>query len=225
MSHHPRIHRTEFEHLSPRAPGRIRVNSDHDGCSGESRNLIVERSEYGVSCYCFRCGGRGFYYLDPHYKPATERHEERASRFVTTDSGIALPEDAAPAEGASRLAKDWLAKAGILADVVAERGFLWSDQEQALYIPIQQDRSAFGPILRGYAKRGFPPKSYRTIRGSQDALWGLYRGEGGRGIAREGVCLVEDVLSALRVSPVMDAIALCGTGIQAETLNFILTSC
>lgn len=111
----------------------------------------------------------------------------------------------------------------MLSPVITQREFLWSDQEQALYIPVHQDTSAFGPVVVGWIKRGFDPKSYKTLRIAQKPLWGLYRHPGATPLPDRPLCLTEDVLSALRVSPIMDALACCGTELHSEAATFILT--
>lgn len=236
-----RIPRSEFEHLAPQQPGKLRIRADHGDCSGESQNLLIERTDYGVSCWCFRCGGRGYYFLDPRYRPIARHGEGTERAFTRSESGIVLPADAQPSSEDSPFpaqVQGWLSKkGGLLSPVIAHYGFLWSNQEQALYIPVQQETSAFGPVLRGYIKRTFNPKGYKTLRTGQEALWGLYRGGVGRGVqgrgverlteapvASESICLVEDVVSAIRVAQTgMDALAMCGTNLPAEAASFILT--
>lgn len=116
----------------------------------------------------------------------------------------------------------------MLPEAIAKEGFLWSEAERALYIPVHQYRSAFGPVVAGYVKRSFDPKDYRTVRIRSGGLWGLYRGEGGREVqgtpTDAPLVLVEDVLSALRVAQAgWDAMALCGTELHAEAASFALT--
>src|SRR5687768_11539869 len=96
-----RIPRSEFEHLAPQQPGKLRVRADHGDCSGESANLLIDRSDYGVSCYCFRCGGRGFYYLDRRFIPREAGHPGPTDYTLTTAGGIALPGDCEAAVDAS----------------------------------------------------------------------------------------------------------------------------
>lgn len=237
-----RIPRSEFEHLAPQQPGKLRTQHISDNCligSGGSQSLLIERSDYGVSCYCFRCGGRGFYYLDRRFIPRAEGHREPTDYSVTTAGGITLPGDCEAAAEASLTgdARRWLIKGGLLSPVITRYGFLWSPSEEALYIPVQQEISAFGPVEAGWVKRQFNPKTYRTLRKGQKALWGLYRGTPGRVVQGEGgeslvephrasesVCLVEDVVSAIRVAETgMDALAMCGVHLPAEAASFILT--
>lgn len=62
------------------------------------------------------------------------------------------------------------------------------------------------------------------MRLTEDPLWGLYRGPevlpyqlGGK----RPVVIVEDVLSAWRVSEVCDTIALCGTELHSPVINAV----
>lgn len=82
--------------------------------------------------------------------------------------------------------------------------------------------SAFGDVIPGYVRRKFNPKTYNVMRIEQEPLWGLYRGPE---VAppwvgnRKPVVIVEDVLSAWRVSEVVDSIALCGTELHSAVIT------
>lgn len=223
------IPRSEYEHLAPAQEGRLRTNHVGASCSGDSQSLLIERTKYGVSCHCFRCGGRGWYSLDRRFVPPAERRGHEQSWLVESDTGIALPGDVAPFTGnASKDANGWFARAGILPGTIEREGFLWSMSKGLLYIPVRQYRYALGPRLAGYVVRGFQPKSYRTLRNGSEALWGLYRGEGCsplQGVGTDGpLVAVEDVLSAIRVAESgHDALALCGTELAPSAATFALT--
>lgn len=80
---------------------------------------------------------------------------------------------------------------------------VWSDAAQKLYLPITN------PTLVGYVERGFDPKHYRVRLSDPENAYGLYQPYRG-----ETVALVEDVLSAWRVSSVVDSMAILGVHIS-----------
>lgn len=98
----------------------------------------------------------------------------------------------------------------------------WSEDRETLYIPVEQETSAFGPKLVGYVLRRFQPKSYLTLTNDRAGFWGLYRASerhpGGEG----RVVLVEDVISALRSSEICDSLALCGTELRPGILSTLI---
>lgn len=115
-----------------------------------------------------------------------------------------------------------------MSPVIAAEGFLWSDEEASLYIPVHQHVSAFGPKRVAWIKRGFNPKTYRTYPEGSGRVWGLYRGLGATPIAgsppERSLVVVESVLDALRVAQAgWDAMALCGTSLQPDGQLFYLT--
>lgn len=226
-----RIPKKDIERFVPDYPGSVRVNHDSPDCRGESASLLITRRDKDVTGYCFRCGGRCHYWLDRRFIPNEKRFGHPDTSGFSAVGGVPIPLDAEPAsEGMSKEAREWVSKAGIITPVIDARGFLWSDQEGALYIPVQQDESAFGPVLVGWVKRGFSPKSYKTLRMPGNALWGYYRqggatplpGGGQDGLTERSVAIVEDVLSGLRCSEVCDTIALCGTNLHKDAINLII---
>lgn len=73
-------------------------------------------------------------------------------------------------------------------------------------------------------RRKWSPKTYNVMRLTEDPLWGLYRGPELPTYLGEGkrpVAIVEDVLSAWRVSEVCDTIALCGTELHSPVITAI----
>lgn len=94
-------------------------------------------------------------------------------------------------------------------------------QEQ-LYIPVQQEIMALGPIAVGFVLRRFEPKRYLTLSKDKDRFWGLLRASE-RHPEREGtVVLVEDMLSGLRCRAISDTMILLGTALKASALTFLL---
>lgn len=124
-----------------------------------------------------------------------------------------------------REGREWLAKSGFTLADADGRGCVWSRREGALFLPVvREGQSAFGDALPGYMRRKWSPKSYNVMRLTEDPLWGLYRGPEGLPYQLGGkrpVVIVEDVLSAWRISEVCDAIALCGTELHSTVISAV----
>lgn len=236
-----RIPRAEFEEYVPDYVGKIRATHDGDNCQNGStpNNMIVERTDDGwARAFCFRCGGRGSFELVRHYHPgqSTDRTAGEGSADHT-GGGIHKPVGIERVEQSRTLAdsydfpkegREWLAKSGFTIQDADRRGCRWSGREGALFLPVvQQGVSAFGDVLPGYVRRKWSPKSYNVMRLTEDPLWGLYRAsETAKPLpyqleARRPVVIVEDVLSAWRVSEVMDCIALCGTELHSPVISAV----
>ena len=213
-----RLLRSEWEHLAPQNPGRVRVNHDSGHCSGESQSLLIEHKDDGsLSAHCFRCGARGWipspgYYKRPDLGSVSGHHSELAEH-----QGYLLPEDITESRTAwPKEVVAWVGKAGLLE---TPRELLWSQQRQSLYWPVEQEGlSAYGPKLAGYVIRRFDPKRYLTLTQDKAGFWGLYRGQE----RHQTVVLTEDVLSAWRVAELTDAVSLMGTELKPQILTYLL---
>lgn len=215
----------EWTHLVPKNAGKVRVNHIADDCSGGSDSMIVERCEDGTATsYCFRCGGRGFIRGDAYYKQPTHRNKSvdgttadgagEAGRYPTGSSGRIIPEDltdmwtAFPVE-----ARHWLMKAGVSSSPVIK----WSDEREALYITVLQGSLVTtGTKHVGYVIRGFNPKYYLTNTDCKEEFYGHYICPTSK---HKTVVLVEDVLSAMRVSELHDAVCLLGVHAKPAVLT------
>lgn len=129
--------------------------------------------------------------------------------------GISLPADSTgDVEDFSREALHWLSRAGLTSAVIEQEGFTWSNDEQALYIPVRQEDD-----LKGFIKRTFKQDGsrYKTFAVDNSEMFGYYRASA----PSDTIVLVEDVLSALRVRDVSDSLALLTTSIRPRAITKI----
>lgn len=218
------MRRLKTEEFLPHALGRkgtVRVNHDAPGCSGESRSLKVTTDEYGnVSAKCFRCGLGGYHGAVRHFHRGRFTAESVGEVGEQVQDGYRLPADLT--DQFPGVVSDWLRKAGLEDSAVIKWGFRWSPSKATLYIPVEQEISAYGPKLAGYVLRGFDPKSYLTLTHASAGFWGLYRGPESHSGRGGTLALVEDVLSARRCSQFCDSLALCGTSLRPEAFQYVL---
>lgn len=215
-----RLSRDEFVPFAPDR-GKVRVNHLSEYCTGDSASLIISRDDNaGISAHCFRCGARGYYSGTIHHQSATERRNRFAGGSVVSPKW-GPPSDATTA--LPKVAREWLAKAGLQSSVTEAEGFLWGEEKSQLWIPVRQHCvTAFGPRLVGHVLRGFAPKSYLTRAMDRERFYGLYRclpEDAQVGRSTDTIVLVEDVVSALRSSEICDTIALLGTSIPPAALS------
>lgn len=202
---------------------RIRLNHSSHDCKGGSEAAILSRNDDGYSFFCFRCGCRGFAGVAKYYTRPAPRGEgvARCSGMAT-----AAPDDAhGEWRGWPGDVREWLTKAGMNDDRTSRYGIVWSDREESLWIPVRQySRITTGFKHVGYVKRGFNPKSYLTKTHDKDEFYGYYvKDTEGVEDACETVVLVEDVISAIRVSEVIDCISIMGVHPKPATVSKVLT--
>lgn len=218
----------EWIHLVPKNAGKLRANHIADDCSGDSDSMIVERREDGsASAHCFRCGGRGFSGADGFYR-APKKGDSRANGTAADGAGETgrdsergrpshriIPEDLTDMWTAFPIeVRHWLIKAGI---THSGHGFKWSDEQEALYIPVLQGSLVTtGTKHAGWVIRGFNPKSYLTLTDNKDEFYGHYVCPTSK---HKTIVLVEDVLSAIRVADLHDSISLLGVHAKPSILT------
>ena len=216
----PRLRPAEFVHLAPETPGFVRVNHASPLCQGDSKSLrIVRKADGAIAADCYRCGATGYVPPSGHYRPSQRRVEDDETKDV---DGFELPADATtdvrrwPAAAGA-----WLAKAGLGAEALARDGAQWSESTQTLYLPVLQETSAFGQKLVGWVLRGFDPKRYLTLTSQPASLWALRRGPDGHSGPGGTLVIVEDVLSAMRVAELTDALALLSVAIKPSAVAWV----
>jgi hypothetical protein len=228
-----RLNRDDWVHLAPQRRGSVRVNHNSQACAGDSKSLLITRNDKGdLSAYCFRCNASGFVSATPHFRHPGRQDEEDEQPADQDRDGFRLPGDAVPSYPAH--VQGWLNKSGVTAEQAEAWGFLWTDvglksgdrtvvPPSSLLIPVVKEIHAIGPEAAGYVLRGFDPKSYLTLTHAKAGFWALIRGlpeHSGRGGT---LTVVEDAISARKVASVAgDALALLGTTLRPEAMQFIL---
>lgn len=219
----------EWVHLAPEHKGRVRVNHNGFNCKGGRDSMTITRKEHALTAYCYRCGGRGFYRLDRHFK----QHSIQAE---PVHSGVSHSPKRPPATATSqwgswpREVREWLLKGGITSVIATEQGFLWSDVSNNLWMPVRQySLITCGWKEVGYVVRGFNPKSYLTKTEMHNDFFGFYcfrtpsAGSERLDVRGESITLCEDILSGIRVAASgFDAVAILGVHPKPSVLEFIL---
>lgn len=200
---------SDWEHLIPETPSRIRANHIGDHCEGGRDSMIVERKEDGTAnAYCFRCGASGYYSPTRYFKPPSK--DDGSHHRSPTDRPATVPSDAHSSfAGWPREAREWLLRGGVDSAAASARGILWSESKEKLYLPVNG----------GWVVRGFSPKYYRKMGGIK---FGHQKTKLASGIINNRVVIVEDTLSMWRCAEVIDSIALLGTKMCPEVVSLIL---
>lgn len=218
------------------------INTFHCKDGKGNDKLYIKRNKDGYLFYCHHCSQRGFVSLRslasrslPH-RPATARNsisDGATYKPSVSDGGtkggihesvqVYLPRDAV--NGIKRWpsvdAKVWILKHGIPMADIDTAGICWSDNLSSIIFP----RYCEGHLV-SFQTRKFPagdgPKylTYGDSKAVYDAL--KTKGEGSGDAKR--VVLVEDMLSALKVSQIASAFVLGGTAIKDEQLKHLLKS-
>jgi len=204
--------------------------------------LYIKRVPNGAIAYCHHCGERGYASnrilatktnAGSNYSARVSGIYERTSSFngspvfsegKSSSNGDKSQSIVLPADAIRRLklwpnqdAKIWVLKHGLrMADIDAS-GMCWSDSFSGVLFP----RFLNGTLV-SYQVRKFPSaspkyKSYGNTSGVYDALRVSERSH-----ERTRLVLVEDMLSALKVSRIASAFALGGTSLKDEQLAHLL---
>jgi len=216
--------------------------SIHHCKSGRGNNkLYIKRIENGAIAFCHHCSQRGYAsnrileggshsraiaYSGGVSHPArvvgTGRtgeagHTEGGERGNVTKNIVTLPIDSCSkvARWGNTDAKIWILKYGIPVSTIESAGIVWSDYFSSIIFP----RYLAGELV-SYQMRRFPneggPK-YIT-RGDSNSHYDALRGP-----TRGSLCvLVEDYVSALKVSQIASAFPLGGTAMKDTQLRHLL---
>jgi len=203
--------------------------------------LYIKRVENGAVAFCHHCGERGYAsnrILEVGGSARAGTHSSRSTAYPVgvdckpdetsgalsgglrgnvTKNICVLPKDAVNrvARWGNNDAKVWILKYGIPAHVIDAAGVCWSDYISSIIFPKYLEGE-----LVAYQTRRFPPDDgpkYLTRGDSNspyDALQGPVKGD---------TCvLVEDYMSALKVSQIVSACQLGGTMIRDSQMRHLL---
>lgn len=223
-----RLRQSEWLPLAPEKPARIRVNHQSPDCDGGRDSMIIERRRDGTAnAYCFRCGRSGWHCPTRYFKlpEASASGSGRGGDVACTAASKLLPPKDATGEWGRfpRVAKEWLLKGGLTSVRCAEQGVLWSESKEKLWLPVKQhSKTTTGSKLAGYVERGFNPKSYITRTDDKANFFGYYICDTPSVINNTKIVLVEDVVSALKCSQVVDSVAILGVHPKESAISCIL---
>lgn len=210
--------------FAPEKRGSVRVNHNSSDCSGGRDSMTITRYEDGgLFAYCFRCGGRGYHNPTRHFKSATTLASGGSSSSAIPSGKRSSPPGDSTGEWGRfpRVAREWLMAGGVSAVISDAQGFLWSEEKEKLWIPVRQySKITTGSKLVGWIERGFNPKSYLTRTDNKEEFYGYYLTDN---VINNGkIVIVEDVISALKCSQVVDSIAITGVHPKESVIAAIL---
>lgn len=184
-------------------------------------SAYINNGPQGVSLHCFRCGINDF---EPHGRLSAAEYLRMQAVEVDAIRTGGYPE-VMPlyGDGVPSPARVWVLKAGISPERATDKyGFGWSADLQRVIVPVLHDGTPTGVWLGRNPFDADKRPKYLMPKGSAGATW---RGSGGGGPVRDGtarVCVVEDVLSAIRITESgYDAVAVLGTTINTETGTYL----
>jgi hypothetical protein len=221
-------------------PGTIgeQVKIHHCKQGNGNAKLYIKRVENGAIAYCHHCGERGFIgncALENGTVQIGRYVPKSASGFVSSNTGDDGTGDAGRATGEANKtpvvcypkdsvnsvkhwsnvnAKVWILKYGIPMDDINAAGICWSDSLSSILFP-----RYFQGNLVAFQARKFPeskPK-YMTYGDSKSLYDPL-----GASPGRSRLVLVEDYVSALKVSEIAPALPLGGVAIKDDHLSYLL---
>lgn len=166
-------------------------------------NLIVYSDD---SAHCFACQ---YHEMGPAAKVAKIKAIREKDEAGTTDKGVPLPEDAVTIfTGPPR---NWLMQYGITSEEILKHRFVWSESRQLLIYPVYEDDEIVFWCGRNFANSG---KKYHTEGRLTHHLPIIFN------VSAENptteIVIVEDIVSAIKVSRVCDAMAIFSGGITLK---------
>jgi hypothetical protein len=219
-----RIPAAEFRsHGEPLAVNE-QVQINHIFCTaGEDtkRRLYIRRKEDCILAYCHNCGGYGFVSLGNKVKRLEELVADSKEFEENGTPHIALPDDMVfagmwaswPGE-----ARGWLMKYHVGQRDCLRWGIGYSPALHRVILPVYDDNDSRLIFWQGRALSDKQHPKYISVKAVPKPLFVANR-MGDRG---DSVVIVEDMLSAIRVSACVDAIALLGTSADFNDLTKLI---
>lgn len=215
-----KLNPSDFMEHAPDEPG-TQVHVDHEGCPegiDTKKRLYIKRlPDNTVLAYCHHCG------LSGYYKEKIRNIHRVAKPSVGEINVLAkdlrLPKDVLKDETRWPItATWWLLKYGITNDEVKKHGIVYSPSIDRLLLPLYMDGDYIGWQGRSLTQNRDVPKYITQVDSNRpDGNCGSYR----VGLNQDTAVLVEDIISAIKVSRVVDSIALIGSHPTPEVINWI----
>lgn len=203
----------EYRHHEPLG---VEIRFDHIECGDTRQRLYVTRTSKGWKHHCHNCAPRmsGFTFGDTNLSPVDTAREVKklTENQVVRPSEIELPADFSSEIPPRGLA--WLTRYGISAEEVTRFGLGYSRGMDRLILPVyQKDQLVFwqGRALGTITKEN--PKYINVRAGGRDVYF--ERDSTNRLLC----CIVEDILSAIKVGRHTHTIALLGSYISDSLIR------
>ena len=179
-------------------------------CEASHENkLSVSRTEEGLLYNCYRgsCGARGFISSLPGTTQLELSRPKKKFKAKEFKYGLVdLPK---------WVVEDLLNKYELTEEELNEQGFKYVPKQDRLYSPLfDRNGQEYGGQTKLYGGGAVGPKTI-IYRARETTGLHYVNCKGRRG---EAICLVEDVLSAVKVSRYARGVALLGTGLREEQI-------
>lgn len=175
---------------------------EHEPCPKcHSKDNLARYSD--GHAWCFGCG---------LFIPASQSSGTVVTRAVP-NKVVSLPWDAK--ETVSLEAQHWLQRYGITLREMYDNGVRWSAARRQCIFPIKDDSN----VVIAYAARNFDPKFDKwIIQGPKTEILHIIGLDNEVKKAENGIVLVEDIVSAIKVARVAPCMPLFGTTLDRRTL-------
>ncbi len=216
----------EILSLAPEEPGVVRINHTTASCSGTSKSLKITRLNDGsIHAHCFRCGDYCFIDNNPtrgsKIKKALRYADENTNRASTHDSKSFFRDVEYNRNKWPQRAKEWVEGFEISESELKRSGISYKTSKRRLILPLWGEKG----IVRIQSRRIFnddpDPVKTRTKVFEREIWWHINTGDGGPN-KTEGIVLVEDIISAIKVSRITNAYPLTSSNIPIGSLAYIV---
>jgi hypothetical protein len=207
----------DFSHLS--CGQKVRTNHNSVDCAGGSNSMIVERKDdNSVGIHCFRCGGRGWFGTGASVAGLKSRAASYKGGIKAQRGKFKLPRDCTKTQADwPAQARVFVRQAGLTDKEVADHEIMYSEEIGRVVIPVGLDRSGADTTVDSFQTR-------RVLLGDKLPKYLSYTNWPTSfyvPLAGETLVLTEDVLSAIRVSRHLPALALLGVKLQPHHIKLI----
>lgn len=193
------------------------VRLNHEKCQDTKERLYIKRTSKGWVYNCFNCGWSGF---KPNKQgislEETRRKLNSETKVANADRSIKLPYDFTadtPAMG-----RTWLDKYAITEDEIRRYRFGYSEKLNRLILPLYNRE---GDLIFWQGRNlGKPTKEspkYLNVRSGKDNVVVFSDADADS----TKICLVEDILSAIKVSRSVHAIPLLGSFVSNKVIQAV----
>lgn len=217
----------DYLNHAPNIASSVPNSHNHDGCTGgvdTKHRLYVWRKESGaVSAYCHNCGLHGYTPSQDSTRNVYSLRQATRNVNVPKSMSVQLPRDMStdwrtwPSK-----AKVWLFK-GLLGEQHASKYNMgYSPFLDRVILPVY-DKSN-GKILGWQGRRlsdDGTPKYITTKMEGHDLYFSCEFTGVSSIFPDDTICIVEDTLSAIRVSEHMNALAFLGVRISRQLINYL----
>ena len=199
------------------------IHIHHCKSGHHNDRLYITRIEHGYLFYCHHCGMSGYYHKDISRRIKTKTNSRNKQTSARCNFSTPYDSEQRYIQFDAR-AKAWLFKYQISQRDIEQHSIEYSDKRQQLIFPFYDH----GELI-GYQARNFDPTwpKYVTIISPKYRHQCLVNNKkiGLHKLIHKDftkVCIVEDVLSAIKVSKVSSSVAILGTHLSDEVLTKLL---